>query len=69
MEFICEPENLKDELKLLINLFNTKKIKQINFNSKIVNDTFYSTITIFSNHLKTYNYSYKINSSNIKQFT
>lgn len=69
MEFICEPENLKDELKLLINLFNTKKIKQINFNSKIVNDTFYSTITIFSNYLKTYNYSYKINSSNIKQFT
>lgn len=68
MEFICEPENLKDELKLLINLFNTNKINKITFNSSISNGEFNCTITILKRKQKTYNFTYKVNSLNEKQF-
>lgn len=69
MEFVCNPDNLKDELKLLINLFNTKNIKLIEFNSSISDGKYNVTITILSRIKKNYKYSYKINNNNLKQFT
>ena len=68
MEFICNPENLKDELKLLINLFETKKINKITFDSNISNGEFNCTITILKHKEKTYNFTHKITGENEKQF-
>ena len=68
MEFICNPENLTDELKLLVNLFNTKRIKKIEFNSSTSNGEIKTTITIFGTTKKSYNYTHKIDKKNEKQF-
>ena len=69
MEFLCNPENLKDELKLLINLFDTKRIKKIDFNLDTSNGEFDCTITIFGNRPKRYNYTMQMVYENEKQFT
>lgn len=68
MEFTCNPDNLKDELKLLINLFDTKKIKGIDFNLDTSNGEFNCTITIFARKTKQYFYTMQIDKNNEKQF-
>ena len=68
MEFICNPENLKDELKLLINLFDTNKISKIDFDLDISNDAFNCTITISNKKSHVYNYTMQMDYSNEKQF-
>lgn len=68
MEFVCNPETLKDELKLLINLFDTNRLKKIDFNLDTSNGEFNCTITIFGFRKKTFNFNYSIDSQNEKQF-
>lgn len=68
MEFICNPENLTDELKLLINLFDTRKIKKIVFDSTISNGDLLTTITIYRVKDKVYKFIHTINQPNEKQF-
>lgn len=68
MEFICNQENLKDELKLLINLFDTKHIKKICFNFDVSNGEYNCTITIFGLFKKLYKYQGEASTKNEKQF-
>lgn len=67
VEFNCNQENLKDELKLLINLFNTEKINKIDFNLRNDNGAIICTIDIFKSKSTTYKFNNFIENNELQK--